>query len=73
MHHMSARPRLTPIRLGLRTCLLLAAAGAAAGLGLRFAVPVKSPDAALLARVERWKTLASAPPPMRPGERALRP
>lgn len=47
------------VGFGVRACLLLAAAGAAAGLGLRLAVPAEAPEAAFLARVERWKILAS--------------
>lgn len=43
---------------GVRSCLVLAALGAAAGLALRLAVPVEPPDPAFLARVEEWKTLA---------------
>lgn len=43
---------------GIRAALALAALGTAAGLALRFLVPVEPPDPAFLARVEQWKALA---------------
>ncbi len=36
----------------------MALAGAGLGVGLRLTTPIDAPDPALLARLERWKTLA---------------
>jgi hypothetical protein len=39
-------------------CLLLAVAGVALGLVLRLSIPVPSPEAAFLSRVEWWRNHA---------------
>jgi hypothetical protein len=44
--------------MNVRTCVLLAAAGAAIGLVLRLALPSSAPEPALLARVAWWQANA---------------
>jgi hypothetical protein len=45
--------------MSVRLCLLLAALGTAAGLGLRMLVPSQPPDGEILARLEHWKSVGS--------------
>ena len=75
---MAPNDRSAPLRApryALRSCLLLALLGTAAGLGLRLMKPVAPPDPALLGRLEGWKALAAelgrahhlqGPPPRTP-------
>lgn len=49
----------SPFHLSPRACVVLAALGVAAGLGLRFMFPVTPPDPTFTARIQQWNDVAS--------------